>query len=404
MDILKNYMSTILLLLGVLIGGICGLIFGESASVVKPVGDLFLNLMFVLVVPIVFLSVSSAMYQMKHTNMVGKIMGKTVFWFVVMSVVSAVLTMCCVLIYNPMEGMESQAFEGMMVSVDESPSSWGEILVETLTVPEFLDMFTKAHLLPLIIFSVIFGLATAMCGEKGDAVASFMNSAMQVVLKMMDLLMKVAPVCLGCYFAHTIGSMGAQIAGGLMGSLVLYVIATLVLFFGVNSIYIGVVGGMDGLKTFWRHIITPSLTAVATCSSAACIPVNITAAKAMGMRDTIAETVIPFGINMHKDGSVASAVIKIVFLMCVFGGQTDLWAQIVPIVFISVVTSTVVGAIPNGGLTGELLICSILGFNPSLAGTLLVIAALVDIPATLLNSTNNVVAAVLVDKTTRRIS
>ncbi|MCF0185900.1 MAG: cation:dicarboxylase symporter family transporter, partial [Bacteroidaceae bacterium] len=215
--------------------------------------------------------------------------------------------------------------------------------------------------------------------------------------------MKIAPICLGCYFANTIGNIGTCIAGGMVGALVLYLIVTVILYFGANTLYIFVTGGVNSLKKYWHHIITPTLTAVATSSSAACIPINILAAKQMGVADNIVETVIPFGTNMHKDGSVAGCAIKIVFLLCVFGGQTDIFGNVLSIIGLALVCSIVVGAIPSGGMTSELLTCSILGFSPELAGTLLVISTLIDIPATLLNSSGNVVAAVWVDNGMKRM-
>lgn len=398
MNILKNYASTILLLIGIIIGGICGWVFGEDAAVVKPIGDVFMNFMFVLVVPIVCLSVSSSMCQMSRSNMIGKVLFNTILVFVVMSVLAAVISYLCILFYNPMTLVDSGsiALDGSMIT--DQHLSPGEIFVTTLTVPEFLQMFEKPHLLPLIIFSVVFGFATASCGEKGEPIAKLLSSGSAVVLKTMDFLMYLAPVCLGCYFAATIGSMGGQIVSGFMGSFLLFLLLTFIFFFGVNSFFVFMAGGLKGLKSFWNNMLTPTLTAVATSSSAACISVNIEACKKMGVSEGIASSVIPFGTNMHKDGSVISAVIKVVFLLTIFGGQSGFDMNFFTVILTALISSMVVGAIPSGGMTGELLICSILGFSPELAGALLVISTIVDVPATLLNSTGNVVSAVLVDR------
>ena len=316
MNVIKNYTSTILLLLGILIGGVCGMIFGEDAAVVKPVGDIFMNFMYVLVVPIVCLSVSSAMCTMKRSNMAGRVLVNTLLVFLVMSVVLAVLSWLCILVYNPMTGVDSSAIQlNGTAELPDSGLSVGEMLVSTVSVPEFLQMFEKPHLLPLIIFSVVFGLATAVCGEKGKPVADFLEAGSNVVLKMMDYLMYLAPVCLGCYFAATIGSLGGQIVNGYLGAFVLYLVLTVIVYFGVNSVYIFLAGGKKLLKSYWRNILPPSLTAVGTSSSAACIPFNIEAAQNMGVPSSIASTVVPFGTNIHKDGSVVSSVVKIVFLM-----------------------------------------------------------------------------------------
>ena len=403
MNVIKNYTSTILLLLGILIGGVCGMIFGEDAAVVKPVGDIFMNFMYVLVVPIVCLSVSSAMCTMKRSNMAGRVLVNTLLVFLVMSVVVAVLSWLCILVYNPMTGVDSSAIQlNGVAELPDSGLSVGEMLVSTVSVPEFLQMFEKPHLLPLIIFSVVFGLATAVCGEKGKPVADFLEAGSNVVLKMMDYLMYLAPVCLGCYFAATIGTLGGQIVNGYLGAFVLYLVLTVIVYFGVNSVYIFLAGGKNLLKSYWRNILPPSLTAVGTSSSAACIPFNIEAAQNMGVPSSIASTVVPFGTNIHKDGSVVSSVVKIVFLMTIFGGLHGLELNGFVIVFTALISSLVVGAIPSGGMTGELLICSILGYSPELAVALMVISTIIDAPATMLNATGNVVASVLVARISKK--
>ena len=341
MNVIKNYTSTILLLLGILIGGVCGMIFGEDAAVVKPVGDIFMNFMYVLVVPIVCLSVSSAMCTMKRSNMAGRVLVNTLLVFLVMSVVLAVLSWLCILVYNPMMGVDSSAIQlNGAAELPDSGLSLGEMLVSTVSVPEFLQMFEKPHLLPLIIFSVVFGLATAVCGEKGKPVADFLEAGSNVVLKMMDYLMYLAPVCLGCYFAATIGTLGGQIVNGYLGAFVLYLVLTVIVYFGVNSVYIFLAGGKNLLKSYWRNILPPSLTAVGTSSSAACIPFNIEAAQNMGVPSSIASTVVPFGTNIHKDGSVVSSVVKIVFLMTIFGGLHGLELNGFVIVFTALISSS----------------------------------------------------------------
>ncbi|MCI1648308.1 MAG: dicarboxylate/amino acid:cation symporter [Bacteroides sp.] len=402
MNIIRNYAFTICLIIGILIGGICGIVFREGAVVVKPIGDLFLNLMFVLIVPLVFLSVSSAIYNMKQMNMIGKVVVNIIFVFIGSAVVAALVAYLLTLFYNPLEGVDKAAIMANLPQHAEGVSlSSGGLFVSTFTVPDFLQLFTKSNLLPLILFSVFLGLATAYAGEHGKVVASLLNSGMVVILRMMRIIMYAAPIGLGCYFADTVGRVGGQILNGYLNAFMLFLVLTFICYVGINSLYIWLAGGKKGLSTFWRHIITPSLTAIATSSSAACIPVNIEAARRMGVPANIAETVIPLGTNMHKDGSVMGGVIKIVFLLTIFGQDTGFSGNVFFIIGVALLVGAVMGAIPSGGMTGELLICSVFGFSPQLAGTLMVISTIIDVPATLLNSTGNVVSSVLVARLTK---
>ena len=388
MNILKNYTFTLLLLAGIILGGISGIIFGKDTSIVKPIGDIFLNLMFVLIVPLVFFSISSSICNMKQSNMVGKVITNIIFVFLFTAVISAVAAYLVTLIYNPLGGIDQNEIIATLPEQAVKQLSSADMFVHTFTVSDFQLLFTKSNLLPLIIFSLFLGLATALCGEKGKLVADFLNAGTNVILKMMSVIMMAAPLGLGCYFADTVGQLGGQILNGYMHVFILYLILTVVSYFGLNSIYMFLVGGRSALTTFWKNIITPSLMAVATSSSAACIPVNIEASKKMGVPANIAETVIPLGTNIHKDGSIMGGIIKIIFLFTIFGHELTSLSNAFMIIGAALLVGAVVGAIPSGGMTGELLICSIFGFSPQLAGTLMIISTIIDIPYSILQETS----------------
>lgn len=399
MDVLKNYAFTLCLLTGILIGGICGIVFGESTLVVKPIGDIFLNLMFVLIVPLVFLSVSSAICNMRQSKMVGRVIVNILLVFLCTAIIAALVAYFFTRAYNPLESIDINDITSTLPEQTLKKLTTGEVLVNTLTVSDFQFLFTKSNLLPLIIFSVFFGVATAMSGEKGKLVSDLLNAANNVILKMMDVIMYAAPIGLGCYFAYTVGQLGSQILNGYLQVFILYLLLTVLSFFVLNSIYMLIAGGKKAFFAFWKNILTPSLMAVATSSSAACIPVNIESAKKIGVPENIAETIIPLGTNIYKIGSVIGGVLKIFFLFAVFGGAVST-NDVLAVVGVALLVGIVMGAIPSGGMTGELLICSVFGFIPELAGALMIISTIIDIPATLLNSTGNVVSSVLVTRLT----
>lgn len=396
-EVMRNYIQTILLLLGVAIGAACGAMAGPSASIVKPVGEIFLNLTFVLVVPVVFFSVANSVRKLTTERKLWRVLSRAVLVFLAGSVVAGLLTWIICGFWNPLGGYatkippERTVIEGVAIG--------GGDLLKTIenmfTVSDFHMLLGKNNLVPLIVFSALFGAATSLSSEKGEAMERFLESGMEVVMEFMRILMYAAPLCLGCYFADLVGNLGGQIVSSFVNCVLLYLVVTGILYFGVNSIYVALAGGKEGLSTFWRNMTEPSLLAVATCSSAATIPASIKSAKKMGVDDSVAESVIPLGINLNKDGSVVSSVLKTVFVVSFYGlGGYGC----VSIVAIAILASLVVGAIPVGGMTAEILICAILGVDPEFAATLLIISTLVDIPATLLNTADNLVSAVWVDK------
>ena len=396
-EVMRNYIQTVLLLLGVSIGAACGALAGSSASIVKPVGEIFLNLTFVLVVPVVFFSVANSVRKLTTERKLWRVLSRAVLVFLAGSVVAGVLTWIICGFWNPLGGYATRIPPERMVI--EGVAIGGRDLLSTIenmfTVSDFHMILSKDNLIPLIVFSALFGAATSLSSAKGETMVRFLESGMEVVMEFMRILMYAAPVCLGCYFADLVGSLGGQIVSSFVNSMLLYLVITLILFFGVNSIYVALAGGKERLFSYWRNITEPSLLAVATCSSAATIPASIKSAKRMGVDDSVAESVIPLGINLNKDGSVVSSVLKTMFVVSFYGlgGYGCL-----SIVAIGILASLVVGAIPVGGMTAEILICAILGVDPEFAATLLVISTLVDIPATLLNTADNLVSAVWVDK------
>ena len=398
---MKHYVQTLLLLLGIGIGAGCGAVFGPAASIVKPIGEIFLNMMFVLVVPTVFFCVACAACRLTEEKKVWKVFGWSLVVFLVTSVVAGVLTWILCEFWNPLGSFATKIppERSGIAGIALAGRTFLETVENMFTVTDFHLLLSKNNLLPLFVFSALFGAAVPLCGEKGKVMEKFLESGMAVVMASLKILMYAAPVCLGCYFADMIGRMGGQIVGSYLNSLLLILVAIAILILVVNSVYMLMAGGPKMLAAFWKNFPGPALIAVSTCSSAATIPAGIEASRNIGVDNSIAESVFPLGVNLHKDGSVVSGVLKIIFAVAFYGLSGYGCFEIVAI---AIVTSLVVGAIPLGGMTGELLICTILGIDPGFAATLVVISTLVDIPATLLNTTDNLVSSVWVDRLCKR--
>lgn len=401
MKFLKNYKSSIILLSSIIIGGIIGITFGERASVLEPFGNLFLNLIFALLVPIVFFSIASAIANMDNSKSLGKILGVTVVVFGVTAIISGIIGVVSFKIYNPVNGLDISMFSELAngsVVVDAERVGILDKIVSSVTVTDFSGLLSRSNLLALIVFSMLTGFATMLSEDKGKPFAAFLNSGAEVTMKMMQLIMYYAPIGLGAYFATVTGKLGSQILGSYVKVFVLYLIVTVIYFFIFFTIYAYVGAKKEGVKIFWKNAAEPSVTALATCSSAACIPVNIDAAKKMGVSDTLANIVMPIGVNIHKDGSVIAGIYKIMFLFGIFGRDMDSIGSLVSILLVGLLIGAVVGAIPGGGAIGEMLILSIFGFQPEALAIMLVIATIVDAPATLINSAGNTVCTMVISR------
>ncbi len=403
-ELIKNYRSSFILLLSILIGGVIGAVVGPEAKVLEPLGQIFLNLMFTLIVPLVFFSVTSSIANMSGMSRLGKIIINAAVIFIFTALLSGILSIAGVLIFNPTQGLGADTINtilsgsGEEIVAEAQQLSLPQQLVQTITVGDFSELFSRSKMLQILIFSVMFGIATAMVGDRAKPVKEFLDAAAQVMMKMVNIVMYYAPIGLGCYFASIIGQLGTQILEGYLRVFLLYLVLAVINYFVLFSIYAYVAAGRPGLKTFWKNAIAPTVTALATCSSAATIPVNLDATKKIGVPKDIAETVIPLGVNTHKDGSVIGGVMKVVFLFGLFGKEITNLPALLSIICVAFLVGAVMGAIPGGGLIGEMLILSIYGFPPEALPVIAVISTIIDAPATVLNSTGNTVCAMLTSR------
>ncbi|MBP3916560.1 MULTISPECIES: dicarboxylate/amino acid:cation symporter [unclassified Clostridium] len=401
MKFLKNYASSLILLMAILIGGFLGVILGEKAIIFEPIGNLFLNLIFTLLVPIVFFSISSSIANMESSKKLGKILGTTIIVFAITAIISGIIGVISFKLFNPTNNLDSSIFNNLLNStgsIEQENVGIIQKIVSSITVNDFSELLSRNNMLALILFSILIGFATMLSKEDGKPFAAFLQSGSVVTMKMMGLIMYIAPLGLGCYFATVVGQLGSQILGGYIKVFILYIVVSIIYFFGFFTIYAYIAGKKQGVKIFWKNATPPAVTALATCSSAACIPVNIDAAKKMGVSDTLANIVMPLGVNIHKDGSIIGGIFKIMFLFGIFGRDTNNIETLLLILGVGLLIGAVVGAVPGGGAIGEMLILSIFGFPAESLAIMLVIATIIDAPATLLNSSGNTVCTMMISK------
>lgn len=404
-DFLKNYKSTLLLLGGVILGALCGIYWPAAARFVKPVGDIFLNLIFMMVVPLVFFSTASSICNLRGSGLLGKVLVSSLAVFICMSVIAAIVGWIGVVAWpltDPSMASYYMLNEQTAEVAAQNSSSVAVAIVSALTASDFSLLMSKEHLLALIVFAALFGSAVGAVGEKGKPMEAFVLAGMEVMMKMVRMVMVLAPIGLGCYFAYTVLSC-RNLLNSFFNVFVLYLALTLLFFLIINSLYIFAAGGWQGLKRYWTEIWVPSATAVGTVSSAATMPATIAAVKRMGVAPDIADSVIPLGTNIHKDGSVMGAVFKIAFLMALLGRPVTGAGTLLMILAVALMEALVLSAVPSGGFTGEVFICAVMGFDPQMVGLIMMIGLIIDVPATLLNVNSNVVGTVIVDRIVKRI-
>lgn len=392
--ILKNYSGIILLLGGIILGSFIGIFFPTAVDYLKPVGDIFLNLLFVSVVPLVYFAVANSIASVEQNGKFGKIIFSMIFTFLLFIVIAALFTIAAVYLF-PTEALPSTSKE---IIENTSEDTWGNRIVSFFTVGEFTSLFSRQNMLALLIFAFLTGTASRKAGDAGLVFRNFLRSGYEVMKELLLLVMKAAPIGLGAYFAFQVATVGPQLFGFYAKPLGLYYIAGIVYFLLFFSIYAFLAKGNNGVKTFWKNNIYPTLTAISTCSSFATMPANLQAAAKIGVPSSIANIVIPIGSTLHKNGSSMSSIIKIYVAFLIIGKDFFDPMNLLLALGITVFVSIVAGGIPNGGYIGEMLMISVYQLPQEAIPAVMIIGTLVDPLATVLNSTGDTVAAMFVTK------
>ena len=403
--IIKNYKSTIILLVSVIIGTICGLIFKEKTSIVKPLGDLFLNLLLVIIVPLIFFTITSSISKMSNKKRLSKIIINTFIIFLITSVIACLFALLTTSFIDLVSKEDTVLIQETFKNNENVTPKLNilERTVNVLSTNSFINLLSTDNLVALIIMSILLGLAINKAGTKGRKVADFFCSFSEIMYKLIEIIMYYAPIGLGCYFASLVGSIGSTIALGFLKTFIVFTITSILFMFIFYTLYAFIAGRKKGVKLFWKNILPVALTAVGTCSSAASVPINISCTKKIGVPNDIAETTVSLGTSFHKDGSCMGSVFKIMFLVNLFGTSLLTIGDFTKVLGIALLATLLVTAVPIGGGTiSEMLILSMLNYNVAALPILTIIATIIDAPATLLNVIGDTASSMLVTKTVEK--
>ena len=390
----KSYRFPIILVMGIIVGALLGVTLGEKATVLKPLGDIFLNLMFTIVVPMVYVSITTAVGNMVNMKCLGKILGNLVVTFIITGMFAAALVLVVVNIWPPAANTTIQLANAEM----QEAASVGDLLVNSLTVNDFSGLMSRNNMLPIIVFAILSGVCVSACGGEESPAGRLLNNLNDIIFKMVDVIMKLAPIGLGAYFANLVGEFGPELIGDYGRAMVIYYPMCLVYVVIAFPAYTYFAGGMTAVKRMLKHILSPALTAFATQSSVAAIPANMEACRKIGVPEDISNIVLPMGATMHMDGSVLSSIIKISFLFGIFGQPFTGVGTYAMSVVVAILSAFVLSGAPGGGLVGEMLIVSLFGFPAEAFPLIATLGFLFDPAATCLNSSGDTIASMMITR------
>lgn len=389
----RSYRFPIILIGAIIIGSILGLKMGSKAKIFKPLGDLFINGMFTIVVPLVFVTIANSISSMSNLKRLGSILKNLFATFVITGLFASLIILAVVKLYPPALGVHLNL--NPVETVEKLQA--GEQFVKAITVTDFPELISKKNMLPLIIFSIFFGFCVNLIGEKGQIIAKGLDALAEVFLKMIGLLMYYAPIGLGAYFAALVGEYGHQLLGSYARAMIIYYPLCLIYVLVAFPLYGYIAGGKEGVKAL-KYLVSPAITSIATQSSIATLPVNLEAAKKIGVPKDIRDIVLPIGATAHMDGTCLGSILKISFLFGVFNVPFEGIDTYITAILLSIMGGVVMSGVPGGGLIGEMLIVTMYGFPLEAFPIIATIGYLIDPPATMINATGDTVAAMIVTR------
>ena len=402
---MKNYGFISFMLLGIIGGCITGALWpvvkdasgaviDTGATVLEPLGTIFINLMFCVVVPMVFCSIASAIANMDNMKRAGKIMGITISTFLVTAGIAAVLMYVVARIFPLVQGQYT-------VTEGEVGQTLGlaDMIINFFTKPDFAELLSRKAILPLIVFAILFGFGIQMAGGKQTMTAKLLADLTNCIMKVVKIITYYAPIGFFGFFSYLVATYGPELIGDYGRTLIIYYVLCFLYMFTFFPIYARFGGGKGAARVMFKHLFKPAAVSFGTCSSVATIPTNLEEAENTGISTDVAEIVMPMGATMHMDGSSMSAIIKVAFMFGLFGKDFGTGEAILAII-IAIFSSVAMSGIPGGGGTGELVLCTVF-FPDQLAiayPIAIALGNLVDPPATMINAAGDYVVSYIVER------
>ena len=389
---LKNYWFILAMLIAIVAGCVTGAVW-PGATCLEPLGTVFINLMFCVVVPMVFCSIASAIANMGSARRAGRVMGVTVVTFLCTAGIAAVI-MYVIVRFLPIVTV-TPAYE------ETEPSTLGlaDMIINFFTKPDFSELWSRRAILPLIIAAIFFGFGIQLNGGPETKTAKLLEDLTGCIMKTVRIITYYAPIGFFGFFATLVAVHGSDFISSYARTIIVYYVVCFAYMFIAFPLYARFGGGRGAAREMFRHLFRPAAVSFGTCSSVATIPTNMEVAEETGISKEVSDIVLPMGATMHMDGSAMSAIIKVAFLFGMFGKDFGTGEAILAIV-VAVFSSVAMSGIPGGGGTGELVLCTLF-FPDQLAVAFpiaIAIGDLVDPPATMVNAAGDYVASYIVSR------
>jgi len=380
------------LVLGIIVGAIIDATNPAHASYFRPFSQLFLRLIKMVIAPLIFATLVAGIAGAGHFKVVGRMGLRALIYFEVVTTLALMIGLVVVNVIRPGVGVNLPM--GQRSEITAVPQTWDQILLHV--VPEsVMDAMAKGDVLQIVVFSVFFGIALGMIGEKGRPVLAWCEALAEAMFKFTNIVMHYAPIGVGAAIAYTVGHGGIG---------VLYNLAWLVatLYFALTVLILGVFLPIAlifkvPIRKFIRAVKEPAIIAFSTTSSEAALPRAMEALERLGVPRRIVSFVLPLGYSFNLDGTTLYLSLAAVFVAQAAGVQLTVGHQITMLLTL-MLTSKGVAGVPRASLV--ILAGTLASYGLPLEGVTLILGVdeLMDMARTMTNVIGNCLATVVIAK------
>lgn len=379
------------ILIFMVLGGLAGLIAGESAIVVRPLGDLFIRLLIMAAIPLVFFNLLAGITGLADLRTLGRLAGKTLSYFVLTDALALVMGLTAMHLLKPGAGITlTQPVDSSVADVPRIT----DVLLDLFPENAFAA-FANGRVAQIVVFAVFLGIATVLLPEERRApLRSAFQLLAELLRKLVDVVMWFGPIGIGALAAGTVGQYGSRI----FGPLALFIAGVWLAQMAMVLVYTALLAGFTQYSPlrFFRETGTLWATTVATCSSLASLAVAFEVAEdRLKLPRRVYSFTLPLGAQLNKDGTSVMLAAVLLFTAQAAGVDFDLAAQ-ASIVLIGLILSQGAGGIPGGGLVIALIYVQAFGLPLEIAAIVGGIYRLLDMGNTTVNIMGDMVGTAIV--------
>ena len=378
--------------IGMVLGIIAGMLFPDMGSTFKPLGQLFINLIRMVVVPLVLCTIVAGSASVGDINKLGRVASKTLIYYFGTTAVAVVLGLVFANIFNPGEGLNI-ATEGLKAK-SATPPKMVDVFLNIIPLNP-IDAMGKGNMLQVIFFAMLFGFGLSAVGERGKTVYAFFDGAAETMIKVTNMVMIYAPVGVFGLIAFTVANHGASVLLPLIKVIGVMYVACLV---HVLVCYLPLVR-VSGITIghFFKLLSAPLMIAFTTCSSAAALATNLIQCQKLGASKPVASFSLPLGNTINMDGTAVYMGVVAIFVAEIYGIPMPFDKQF------QVLATGILASIGSVGVPGAGLIMSTIVFTQvgiPLEGIAIIagIDRVMDMARTTMNVLGDATGAIVVSK------